>query len=190
MTQQQSGAEIARRSWAMSVAIKSLRMARNIATPPMHGPASVRRRESMPRPLADPGGLVGPACLEDQFFARPCQSSGWWSGRGSNPRPSHCERDALPTELPPHTRRAILEYLPRRSKFGRHRPRSPGRLAPHLAALLSLSHGSAAAGPVSQRPPGTRPSGRLPPLGCAAPAGAGRPMQSGTGGDPAGASAH
>ncbi|CDI04031.1 hypothetical protein BN873_790012 [Candidatus Competibacter denitrificans Run_A_D11] len=27
---------------------------------------------------------------------------GWWSGRGSNPRPSHCERDALPAELPPH----------------------------------------------------------------------------------------
>ena len=27
----------------------------------------------------------------------------WWSGRGSNPRPSHCERDALPSELPPHT---------------------------------------------------------------------------------------
>jgi hypothetical protein len=27
----------------------------------------------------------------------------WWSGRGSNPRPSHCERDALPAELPPHT---------------------------------------------------------------------------------------
>src|SRR5213082_3133877 len=32
----------------------------------------------------------------------------WWSGRGSNPRPSHCERDALPAELPPHARRAIL----------------------------------------------------------------------------------
>src|SRR5688572_31546289 len=32
----------------------------------------------------------------------------WWSGRGSNPRPSHCERDALPTELPPHTRARIL----------------------------------------------------------------------------------
>ena len=27
---------------------------------------------------------------------------GMWSGRGSNPRPSHCERDALPAELPPH----------------------------------------------------------------------------------------
>ena len=26
----------------------------------------------------------------------------WWSGGGSNSRPSHCERDALPTELPPH----------------------------------------------------------------------------------------
>ncbi len=25
----------------------------------------------------------------------------WWSGWESNPRPSHCERDALPTELPP-----------------------------------------------------------------------------------------
>ncbi len=26
----------------------------------------------------------------------------WWSGRGSNPRPLHCERSALPAELPPH----------------------------------------------------------------------------------------
>jgi hypothetical protein len=25
-----------------------------------------------------------------------------WSGRESNPRPLHCERSALPTELPPH----------------------------------------------------------------------------------------
>jgi GNAT superfamily N-acetyltransferase len=32
----------------------------------------------------------------------------WWSGRGSNPRPSHCERDALPAELPPHTRARIV----------------------------------------------------------------------------------
>ena len=27
--------------------------------------------------------------------------SEWWSGGGSNSRPSHCERDALPAELPP-----------------------------------------------------------------------------------------
>ena len=26
----------------------------------------------------------------------------WWSGRDSNPRPLRCERNALPTELPPH----------------------------------------------------------------------------------------
>ena len=31
-----------------------------------------------------------------------------WSGRESNPRPLHCERSALPTELPPQ-RRPILE---------------------------------------------------------------------------------
>jgi hypothetical protein len=28
----------------------------------------------------------------------------WWRRRGSNPRPSHCERDALPTELLPRKR--------------------------------------------------------------------------------------
>src|SRR5258706_1294899 len=30
-----------------------------------------------------------------------CLESFWWSGGGSNSRPSHCERDALPAELPP-----------------------------------------------------------------------------------------
>src|SRR5206468_3239061 len=29
----------------------------------------------------------------------------WWSGGGSNSRPSHCERDALPAELPPRSER-------------------------------------------------------------------------------------
>src|SRR5688500_10479983 len=33
----------------------------------------------------------------------------WWSGGGSNSRPSHCERDALPAELPPR-RAGILPY--------------------------------------------------------------------------------
>src|SRR3569623_2854965 len=36
----------------------------------------------------------------------------WWSGGGSNSRPSHCERDALPAELPP-------QFLPRCPPFGR-----------------------------------------------------------------------
>ena len=33
---------------------------------------------------------------------RPSRPIGWWRGGGSNSRPSHCERDALPAELPPH----------------------------------------------------------------------------------------
>src|SRR6266481_7035010 len=32
----------------------------------------------------------------------------WWRRRGSNPRPSHCERDALPTELLPLSGRRIV----------------------------------------------------------------------------------
>src|SRR5687767_6875401 len=37
----------------------------------------------------------------------------WWSRWGSNPRPPHCERGALPTELLPHTVKAgIIRHLP------------------------------------------------------------------------------
>ena len=37
----------------------------------------------------------------------------WWRRRGSNPRPSHCERDALPTELLPRKRaRNLSSYGP------------------------------------------------------------------------------
>ena len=43
--------------------------------------------------------MLYPLSYGDEDF-RPGEN--WWSGRGSNPRPSHCERDALPTELPPH----------------------------------------------------------------------------------------
>ena len=45
------------------------------------------------RPLA-------PACQEGkELFG---QSRRWWRRGGSNSRPSHCERDALPAELRPH----------------------------------------------------------------------------------------
>src|SRR2546429_9522096 len=39
-------------------------------------------------------------------------SEGWWSRQESNLRPSHCERDALPTELRPHSTnvRAVLFF--------------------------------------------------------------------------------
>ena len=33
----------------------------------------------------------------------------WWSRQESNLRPSHCERDALPTELRPHSQAAGQE---------------------------------------------------------------------------------
>ena len=39
----------------------------------------------------------------------------WWRGGGSNSRPPHCERGALPAELPPHAvKRRILAHLRRR----------------------------------------------------------------------------
>ena len=39
----------------------------------------------------------------------------WWRGGGSNSRPSHCERDALPAELPPHGNTDSSEKPQRRS---------------------------------------------------------------------------
>jgi hypothetical protein len=45
-----------------------------------------------------------------QFGARPPEGEEadvWWSRQGSNLRPSHCERDALPTELRPRTKTRI-----------------------------------------------------------------------------------
>src|SRR5690606_19055681 len=50
----------------------------------------------------------------------------WWSGRGSNPRPSHCERDALPAELPPRSRR--LYGWPRAIASGFRHQRRQARL--------------------------------------------------------------
>ncbi len=42
----------------------------------------------------------GPDSVERR--GRPIGFEWWWSRRGSNPRPPHCERGALPTELLPH----------------------------------------------------------------------------------------
>jgi hypothetical protein len=43
----------------------------------------------------------------------------WWSGGGSNSRPLHCERSALPAELPPHVWRRIIAR-----GVGRAKPRN------------------------------------------------------------------
>ena len=56
-------------------------------------------------PIWDPvlGHQRRPACANETTR---CASDGlwkvWWRRGGSNSRPSHCERDALPAELRPH----------------------------------------------------------------------------------------
>lgn len=48
-------------------------------------------------PLRYRGALETKKALHDKALREK-----WWRGGGSNSRPSHCERDALPAELPPH----------------------------------------------------------------------------------------
>ena len=62
------------------------------------------------------------------------ESEGWWSRQDSNLRPSHCERDALPTELRPHppcpTPVFLAERFSRRNNRLKSRPRfSSARIA-------------------------------------------------------------
>ena len=49
-----------------------------------------------------------PGRFEDNQYSTPCgshqPSTGWWRYGDSNPRPRHCERRALPTELYPRKR--------------------------------------------------------------------------------------
>ena len=40
--------------------------------------------------------------MSDEEDLTKIRQIGWWSRQESNLRPSHCERDALPTELRPH----------------------------------------------------------------------------------------
>lgn len=59
----------------------------------------------------------------------------WWRGWESNPRPHHCERCALPTELPPHT--TPPGCLPGGARIlaaggGGFNPRRDRRLAPDV----------------------------------------------------------
>ena len=61
----------------------------------------------------------------------------WWSGRGSNPRPSHCERDALPAELPPHAETAIItQPSPAPSLAAAEHPERKPRIHPIRASSV------------------------------------------------------
>ena len=50
------------------------------------------------------------------FALRCAAGEGWWSRQESNLRPSHCERDALPTELRPHPIAVKIIQLPQNCK--------------------------------------------------------------------------
>src|SRR5690606_31153291 len=61
---------------------------------------------------------------------RPSES--WWRRGGSNSRPSHCERDALPAELRPHGARHYIGagQAGQSGHFGTWSGRLRGRLRP------------------------------------------------------------
>ena len=71
------------------------------------------------------GGEGGPPTLKSTtegtiLRSKRCRvpSEGWWSRQESNLRPSHCERDALPTELRPHSTNVFFDgAAPRISKL-------------------------------------------------------------------------
>ena len=51
------------------------------------------------------------------ILAKSGGNENWWTGRGSNPRPLHCERSALPTELPaPNFSRSERKLTSRKSQ--------------------------------------------------------------------------
>ena len=58
----------------------------------------------------------------------------WWSRGGSNSRPSHCERDALPSELRP--RDAIASLVER----NRHHPAYQARHNGSVAVVVRVGH--------------------------------------------------
>ena len=58
----------------------------------------------------------------------------WWSRGGSNSRPSHCERDALPSELRPH------DALASRVERNRHDPAYQARRNGLVAVVVRVGH--------------------------------------------------
>ena len=51
-----------------------------------------------------PHQILGSTTHRGRFAMVSLEGEGWWSWGDSNPRPHHCERCALPTELQPQTR--------------------------------------------------------------------------------------
>ncbi len=82
---------------------RRLPVSTNAVTPPIAPPSTLpiwKTRKLPVRTEAHGARLVMilAGCCERLIWL----PGGQWSGRGSNPQPPHCERGALPIELPPH----------------------------------------------------------------------------------------
>lgn len=67
----------------------------------------------------------------------------WWSGGGSNSRPSHCERDALPAELPPHDQTILARRkitVPDQTPGSLRSSRRPSQHPIHDGPNISIIH--------------------------------------------------
>src|SRR6185437_9158738 len=81
----------------------------------------------------------------------------WWSGGGSNSRPSHCERDALPAELPPqrptNSSTAVFPFAKPQRVTNPHLPGAPASTQSTTARTsASLIDGRAGIGIMPQTP--------------------------------------
>ena len=75
------------------------------------GPAGRRSavRSACRRRARGAPGMLAPGKKKAGREARLWFEFGWWRRGGSNSRPSHCERDALPAELRPHGARHYIQ---------------------------------------------------------------------------------
>src|SRR5437867_11861619 len=84
----------------------------------------------------------------------------WWRRRGSNPRPPHCERGALPAELRPHRAKIIVDpQLGRKLSAEATKPESAAAVVmrPRHQTTSLLRQSRFEHEPSDQLAPGVRP---------------------------------
>jgi hypothetical protein len=107
--------------------------------PPQRGPKprGLPLAELPPAKVSSPGVEPGPAGLQPAALPLTPKGPAWRSGE-SNPGPSVCRTDALPTELQPHeTRREPGNRTPR--FLAPNQVRSPSRSFPKMPSAVELS---------------------------------------------------
>jgi hypothetical protein len=107
--------------------------------PPQRGPKprGLPLAELPPAKVSSPGVEPGPAGLQPAALPLTPKGPAWRSGE-SNPGPSVCRTDALPTELQPHeTRREPGNRTPR--FLAPNQVRSPSRSFPKMPSAVEFS---------------------------------------------------